>query len=78
MRRTGKSKILKQWASYIETKNYSPSSNILYIECNSLEYANLTNWEDLKSIILPLEKLPNQNFLLIDEIQNIEGWEIVI
>lgn len=78
MRRVGKSTLIRQWAEYILSEKVCPESNLLYIECDSLEFSDLIHWKQLKELTLPIDKMVGKKVLLVDEIQNIEDWEIII
>ena len=78
MRRTGKSTILKQWAEFLVKNDLCSVENMFFLECDSLENIELTNFRELTERIKPYKKKPGYKFLLIDEIQNISEWEKVI
>lgn len=78
MRRVGKSTLLRQLADYIKDEEADSSDRLLLIECDSLEYADLSHWEQLKDLLSTLSEENSMKYLLIDEIQNIEGWERVV
>jgi predicted AAA+ superfamily ATPase len=72
-RRVGKSYILFLLIEYIQ--NYDNNSNIIYINKESLEFADIQNAVDLNNFIK--SKLNNQskNYIFIDEIQEISNFE---
>lgn len=78
MRRVGKSTILRQWAEFLCQQNFCSPSQMLFVECDSLEYMDLQTASQLKDLIMPLEKKNGQKVLLIDEVQMIKDWEKVI
>ncbi len=78
IRRCGKSVLMKQYLEYLLASGIS-ESNILYINKESLEYDFLQSYQDLYRYIREKISVQNGNkYLLIDEIQEIEGWEKAI
>ncbi|MCX6278438.1 MAG: ATP-binding protein [Bacteroidetes bacterium] len=78
LRRSGKSVLLAQYRDYLLSTGIS-EPNILYINKESLEFDFLRDYNDLYKFIL--EKFSGKLapfYLLIDEIQEIEGWEKTI
>ncbi|NTW33153.1 MAG: ATP-binding protein [Bacteroidetes bacterium] len=71
-RRVGKSYILYQLMSYIE-KNKT-HSNIVYINKELSEFRNISNHDDLIDYVKSFEK-KSKNYLFIDEVQEISGFE---
>lgn len=71
-RRVGKSYILKD---FIERHKDTPDKNFIYIDKERKNFDVITNYEQLNSYID--ERLVNgvHNFILIDEVQEIDGWE---
>lgn len=73
VRRSGKSTLLLQYKDYLISQNI-PNENIIYINFESAEWYNIKNYEDLyKYIKEHINK--NKNYILLDEVQNIEMWE---
>lgn len=75
-RRVGKSFMLKSLSAWL-SKN-KPDSNILFIDKDFGSYNFIKTAEDL--YLHAIEKLPpsRENYLLIDEVQDIEGYEIAL
>lgn len=76
-RRTGKSTILKQLIRNLIDGGVNPH-NIFYLNKEHLDFAELTEWRGLDSTIqLYLKRLniSGKVFFLLDEIQEIDGWE---
>ena len=71
-RRVGKSYILKD---FMERHKADPQSNFIYINKERKKFDSLTNYEQLNSYIDELWKEDTHNYILIDEVQEIEGWE---
>lgn len=78
MRRVGKSTLLRQWADFLRNKKNLSDDNLLLVECDSLKYAELKQWKKLRDLIKPISDYQGMKYLLIDEVQNIEGWERVV
>ncbi len=75
MRRTGKSSILKLFMHTL-TKESIPPHNIIYINKESLEFDDITNYKDLYAHVK--HKTLNDStkkYIIIDEIQEIHQWE---
>ena len=78
MRRVGKSYFLKQIINELKSTGVPPD-NILYIDKEDIDFDFITTYQDLNSYIQ--DKFPQttgKKYLLIDEIQEISGWEKVI
>jgi predicted AAA+ superfamily ATPase len=75
-RRVGKSYILKMTAQYINNKN--PSSNIIFIDKELYEFDTISDYKDLINYVDKKTDLNQKNYLLIDEIQEIEAFEKAI
>ncbi len=72
-RRVGKSYLLKQIMQMIEASN--PDATILYIDKEKLAFDELKNYLDLHAWVTGHSKKNAQNVVLIDEVQEIEGFE---
>jgi predicted AAA+ superfamily ATPase len=72
-RRTGKSYILKQIAAHITKQN--PHSAILYINKEDLAFDFIKTASDLNEYVLSNTKADVKNYIFIDEIQEIDGFE---
>lgn len=72
-RRVGKSFILRSISQWLE--KHKPDANVLYIDKDFNSYSFISTSEDLYNYAT--EKLPvgGENYLLIDEVQDIEGYE---
>jgi uncharacterized protein len=78
MRRSGKSVLLKQYQDYLISTGI-PEDHILMINKESLEFDYIRDYKDLYNYIN--NKFTDRNgskYLLVDEIQEIEGWEKAI
>ena len=75
-RRVGKSYIIRQLIN--EIKAAKPQANIVYINKEKTKYDNIRNADDLAQYLDG--KLPegSDNYLLIDEVQDIDGFENVL
>lgn len=70
-RRTGKSYLLYQLIDYLIKHN--PQSNIIYINKELSDFDFISNYEDLNSFVKKQTK-PGNNYLFVDEIQDIEDF----
>lgn len=78
MRRSGKSMILKLIQEELEKIEIN-KANIIYINFESLIFMDIKNFETLYKYII--EKASNINgkiYILLDEIQEVKGWEKAI
>lgn len=71
--RVGKSYMLRQLRSWIEKNR--PDSTIVYINKELQAFNDITNAEELYQYASPLMSESNQNYLLIDEVQDIDQYE---
>ncbi|MEI6885142.1 MAG: ATP-binding protein [Bacteroidota bacterium] len=79
-RRSGKSYILRQIILELYNKGVKPG-NVLYINKEFTDFDFLVNYADLDELITLFEKNlkpKGKRYLLIDEIQQIEGWEKLV
>ncbi len=77
IRRCGKSVILKQIMTEIEKKGVK-KENIIYINFELTDYANIKNYLDLDNFIKDKIKNTDKYYLFLDEIQYVENWEKTI
>lgn len=75
-RRVGKSCILQQLMNVIKGKN--PEANIIYINMEFEEFRAIRNDQDLFDFLKDKFLPKVENFLFIDEIQDISGFENVL
>ncbi|MEB5918188.1 ATP-binding protein [Enterococcus innesii] len=78
VRRSGKSVLLLLFKEYLKQENI-PDDHIIYMNFESFEYQTITTEEKLREKFH--EKLPKDGekiYLLLDEIQVVEGWQRVI
>ena len=71
-RRVGKSYILKD---FLERHRDEPQSNFIYINKERKKFDTLQTHEQLNAYIDEHWKENAHNYILIDEVQEIEGWE---
>jgi predicted AAA+ superfamily ATPase len=78
MRRVGKSVIMRLLIEQLINSGV-PGANILYINKESLEFDAVKDYRDLHRYAVDYFKdgvvAPGRKYILIDEIQEIEGWE---
>lgn len=72
-RRVGKSYLLFQLINMLKEQN--PGVHILYINKEDLQFSFIKSAEDLNSYILENKSLHQKNYVFIDEIQDIPGFE---
>lgn len=75
-RRVGKSYIIRQLVTEIEAGN--PDANIIYINKEKTKYADIRNADDISRYLDGKLKDDAENYLLIDEVQDIDGFENVL
>lgn len=75
-RRVGKSFLLYQLIE--EILGEEPDANIIYINLEDFAFSSLQTAEDLHSYIISHSKEKAKNYIFIDEIQDIPGFEKVI
>jgi predicted AAA+ superfamily ATPase len=71
-RRVGKSYVLKD---FIQRHGSDPVANIIYIDKEKRKLGFLTNGDQLGDYIEEHFDSSRHNYILVDEIQDIEGWE---
>lgn len=77
-RRVGKSTLLKQLYSYLNTQQQIPKSNLFFV---NYEHALLTNYQqsqDLYKLFAQFEQQADASqpvYLFLDEIQNVDNWQ---
>ena len=76
VRRCGKSKLLEAFKSYLQKNN--PNANIIHINFNLSKYDNLKEYKTLNEYIESNYAEDKENFVLIDEIQMCNGFELCI
>lgn len=72
-RRVGKSFMLRQLHRWLEENR--PNAVVVYVNKELLEFDNITNARELYDYVSPKCKPGGDNYLLIDEVQDIEGYE---
>lgn len=77
IRRVGKSTILSQVENILLEKNIS-KDQIIHINFESLEYANIRTREQMIDFFQSILKNNQKYYLLLDEIQLIDGWDEVV
>ena len=71
-RRVGKSFVMKDFVSRHKDE---PNANIIYIDKEKKAFNFIQNHEQLNTYIDERFKTDCHNYILIDEVQDIEGWE---
>lgn len=78
--RCGKSTLLKQIVGLLENRHVA-WDQIIHVNMELMEFNHLKNYEDLYAYIKNKQSQSNSNgnfYVLIDEIQEVEGWEKAI
>lgn len=73
VRRCGKSTLLLQYKDYL-LENGIKDSDILYMSFESAEWYEIKDYKDLYNYIKS-KYHDKKNYLLLDEVQNVEDWE---
>ena len=76
VRRSGKSKLLEAFKSYI--KNNNPDANVIHINFNLSEYDSLKEYNALNGYVESRYADGKENFVLIDEIQMCKNFELCV
>lgn len=76
IRRSGKSKLLEIFKKYVE--NNIPNSNIVHINFNLIEFESLKDYHKLNNYIENRYIVGVNNFVLIDEVQLCQNFELTI
>lgn len=76
IRRCGKSKLMTSFAEYIKAEE--PTSNIVYIDLTKLEHEPLKEYHALNEYIEKHYVPEVTNYLMIDEVQMCDKFELVI
>ncbi|MBK8515206.1 MAG: ATP-binding protein [Saprospiraceae bacterium] len=74
LRRSGKSSILTLLRAYL-LKSGRTSDQIISINFESMQYADLKNAEDLYEMVKAKVHPAKVTYLFLDEVQEVEGWE---
>lgn len=75
-RREGKSYVMRQLL--VELKSLNPDANIVYINKEKKKFADIKNDDDLSRFLEGKFAEGGDNYLLIDEVQDIEGFENIL
>lgn len=76
VRRSGKSKLLEAFKAYVQKT--IPNSNIIHINFNLSKYDNLKEYKMLNEYIESCYVETKENFVLIDEVQMCDDFELCI
>jgi predicted AAA+ superfamily ATPase len=77
VRRCGKSCLMETIAGELK-KSGIPEENILYFDLDSREYNKIVRADQLEQLIQGVQALQGIKYLFIDEVQNVDGFEIVL
>ena len=76
IRRCGKSSLLKIFKEEILKEN--KKANIIYMNFESFEFDDIKNYKEMHDWIKERTKQNQKNYILLDEVQRITGWEKVV
>ncbi|MGM9817123.1 MAG: ATP-binding protein [Lepagella sp.] len=71
-RRVGKSYVMKD---FIARHKVEPDANIIYVDKEKRDFKDILNCDDLDAYIENRISADKHNYILIDEVQDIESWE---
>ena len=77
VRRCGKSTLMRMIANELEAKGI-PAERILYLDLDQRKYKKIKTADQLEALIASGIHEEEQNYIFIDEIQNVKGFEEVI
>ena len=77
VRRCGKSCLMETIANELRDGGIN-EDNIVYFDLDSKEYNKITKADQLEKLINSADKNRDTKYLFIDEVQNVEGFEIVL
>ena len=72
-RRVGKSFVLRELKNWLQENR--PNSNLVYINKELLDYGDITTARELYDYAIPRLPKGEENYLLIDEVQDIKEYE---
>lgn len=72
-RRVGKSFMLRQLHGWLEQNR--PECTVVYVNKELIDFSQITNARELYDYVVPQLTARRENYLLIDEVQDIEGYE---
>ncbi len=77
VRRCGKSSLMQTVAEELLSRGVS-EENIIYLDLDKLEYRKIKTADQLEKLIKAHIKSEGLNYLFIDEVQNVDGFEEVL
>ena len=77
VRRCGKSTLMKMIADELKAQGV-PADRILYLDLDQRKYRNIKTADQLENLIAAGIHEEEQNYIFVDEIQNVKGFEEVI
>ncbi len=78
IRRSGKSSLLQLWHDFLLGQGVQ-QDQIIHLDFDSIQNESYQNYKELYNLIYQRhQSKPQKLYLLIDEIQEVEGWERVI
>jgi predicted AAA+ superfamily ATPase len=77
VRRSGKSVLLQLYRNYLESQGIA-SENIIYFNFEELDLLTIRDEQQLVALLKPLLNKQAHQYLMLDEIQMVNGWQRVI
>lgn len=77
VRRCGKSCLMETIADELK-KGGIPEENILFFDLDRKDYNKIVNADQLERLIQSIPDVQGTKYLFVDEVQNVEGFEIVL
>lgn len=74
MRRCGKSSLLQLYAEHLAREGIE-ASRIILINFESYEFQSVRTQDDLHALIISMLPEEGRSYLLLDEVQYVDGWE---
>ena len=76
IRRSGKSELLSMFKDYV--LNSDKDANIIFIDYNLVDFEDLKEYKKLIEYIDNLYNANKNNYIMIDEVQMCDGFEIAL
>lgn len=76
IRRSGKSRLMQAYMHYLEETD--PQANIVYIDFTRLSFEGLKEYHALNDYVESRHQAGRNNYLMIDEVQLCEGFELAV
>lgn len=77
VRRCGKSCLMETIADELK-KEGIPEKNVMYFDLDSMEYNKIVKADQLEALIKSIRDVQGTKYIFIDEMQNVDGFEVVL